>query len=411
MFGFAEDAEGVGAEDFFDVGFGVVAVEEFLGDEGVRGNVGEVGGDLGDAIVICAQADVVDAGDFDDVIDVVDEVFDGAGGHGIFLVPLFHGGGVIFFVGEFFAGLARDFEHVAHAAGAFGDDEAGVEVDHDDAAILFEAQEDVVGNVAGVLGDGVGGGVRGDDRRLGDVEDGVHGVGGDVGDVDEHAEAIHFEDYFAAESGEAVGGFGFVGGSVGPGEAVGVREGHVANAEFVIHAKEREGILDGMAAFDSDEAGDFVGFADLEDFVGGAREGEGFGIASDHAVDEVDLLEGLAGGAAGDHEAGGNVSSPELGAEAAEFEAGDVGVEIGPGVFGEVEVIEGHAGLSAHFVGEIVVAVDDEGFAVDAPGFGGDFGQVVGVGGGGERGEAVKHEDREAGAQGIFFMVNKSKQT
>ena len=157
LFGFSEDAEGVLAEDFFDVGLGVFAIEKFLGYDGVAGNVGEVGGDLGDAVVIGAEADVVDAGKFDDVVDVVDEVLDCAGGHGVFFVPLFHGGGVVVFVGEFFAGLARDFEHVAHAAGAFGDDEAGVEVDHDDAAVLFEAKENVVGDVAGVLGDCVGG--------------------------------------------------------------------------------------------------------------------------------------------------------------------------------------------------------------------------------------------------------------
>ena len=238
----------------------------------------------------------------------------------------------------------------------------------------------------------------GDDRGAGDVEDGVHGVGGDVGDVDEHAEAVHFEDDFAAEGGEAVGGFWLVGGGVGPGEAVGVSEGHVADAELVVSAEESEGVLDGMAAFDADEAGDFVGFAGGEDFVGGAGEGEGVGIARNHSVDEVDLFEGLAGGAAGDHEAGGDVCGPELGAEAAEFEAGDVGVEVGAGVLGDVEVVEGHAGFGAHFVGEVVVAVDDEGFAMNAPGLGGDFGEVVGVGGDGGKGvECDEGKEREGG--------------
>ena len=60
----------------------------------------------------------------------------------------------------------------------------------------------------------------GDDGRSGDVEDGVHRVSRDVRNIDKHAEAIHFADYILAESGEAVGGFGFVGGGVGPGEAV-----------------------------------------------------------------------------------------------------------------------------------------------------------------------------------------------
>src|SRR5688572_11644043 len=59
--GFAENAQRVLAEDFFDVGFAVFAFEEFLGDDGVAGDIGKVGGKLGDAVVVGAETDMVDA--------------------------------------------------------------------------------------------------------------------------------------------------------------------------------------------------------------------------------------------------------------------------------------------------------------------------------------------------------------
>ena len=41
------------------------------------------------------------------------------------------------------------------------------------------------------VGEGAGGGVRGDDGRAGGGDDVPEGFVGDVGDVDHHAEAIH----------------------------------------------------------------------------------------------------------------------------------------------------------------------------------------------------------------------------
>ena len=152
MFGFAEDSEGVRAEDLFDVGFGVFAIEKFLGDDGVAGDVGEVGGKLGNAVVIATKPDVIDAGDFHDVVYVIDEVFDCAGRHWIFSTPGAKCGGVFLWVRMFLLKVAGYFKHVLHDASGFRDDEAGEEVHHDDAAVLFEAQENVVWDIAGVLG-------------------------------------------------------------------------------------------------------------------------------------------------------------------------------------------------------------------------------------------------------------------
>ena len=67
-----EEAEGVFAEDFADVGIGVALLEEGFGD------LGEMGGVFhaewhGGAIEVGAEADMIDAGDFYGVINVLDD--------------------------------------------------------------------------------------------------------------------------------------------------------------------------------------------------------------------------------------------------------------------------------------------------------------------------------------------------
>jgi hypothetical protein len=106
-------------------------------------------------------------------------------------------------------------------------DEAGVEVDVDDAAFgvgtagVGYGAEHVVGHVARGVAEGAGVGVRGDDGGAGDDEGAVEGAVGDVGDVDHHAEAVHLVDDVFAELGEALFGVGDglvvdVAGAVGP---------------------------------------------------------------------------------------------------------------------------------------------------------------------------------------------------
>src|SRR5208337_4055951 len=145
--------------------------------------------------------------------------------------------------------------------------ETYVVVDLDDTAVFGEVAHHVVGHIARGVADGAAGGVRGDDGGFADSDGVVEGFVGDVRDVHEDAEAVHFADYFLAEVGKAVVG-GLVGGGVGPLVVVHVGEGHVADAESGEGAEDGEIVAHHVAAFDADEAGDFVllfGFADVGD--------------------------------------------------------------------------------------------------------------------------------------------------
>ncbi len=54
--------------------------------------------------------------------------------------------------------------------------------------------------------------------------------------------------------------------------AIGVGEGHIANAECVEIAQQAQAVFDGMAALNADERRDFVLPLGLADFGGGAGE-------------------------------------------------------------------------------------------------------------------------------------------
>lgn len=72
-----EDAEEVASEEFLHVFGGVASGHERGGDLGeVGGGVDAFGWD-GDSVEVGADAYVVDSGDFDDVVEVVDERVEG----------------------------------------------------------------------------------------------------------------------------------------------------------------------------------------------------------------------------------------------------------------------------------------------------------------------------------------------
>lgn len=84
-----------------------------------------------------------------------------------------------------------------------------------------------------------------------------------MGDVNHHAEAVHFADDLFAEGGEAVGGVWDAGsvdvaGGVRPAVGVGPGEGHVACAEAMVFAEQVERVFDGVAAFDAEQDGEFT---------------------------------------------------------------------------------------------------------------------------------------------------------
>ncbi len=99
------------------------------------------------------------------------------------------------------------------------------------------------------------------------------GLVADVGDVDHHAEAVHFGDDLFAECGEAVvvgdGEVVEIAGGVGPVVAVGPGEGHITRAEAVVFVELFQGVLDGMAALDADEDGEFLCGVGGEDVLRG----------------------------------------------------------------------------------------------------------------------------------------------
>ncbi len=145
---------------------------------------------------------------------------------------------------------------------------------------------------------------------------------------------------------------------VGPVVGVEVGEGHVADAEGVVVAEEAEGVFDGVAAFDAHEGGDLVLVVGADDVVGGGGEDEVVGMSGDDVgVDGVDHLQGAVGGVIAVDVLGTDVDGEELGAEKA-FHAGKVGLA---GLVGSGDVVAGDGAG-----GDVVVGVDEDGFAGDA---------------------------------------------
>src|SRR5712664_2102403 len=118
-----------------------------------------------------------------------------------------------------------------------------------------EVADHVVGHVARRDAKGAAGGVGGKDGGFAGGDGVGEGFVGDVGDVDEDAEAVHFADYVFAEVGEAVVG-GLVGGGVGPLVVVHVGESHVAATESGEGAENGEVVAHHVSAFDAHEDGD-----------------------------------------------------------------------------------------------------------------------------------------------------------
>jgi len=314
-----EEAESVFAEDFADVGIGIALVEEGLGELGEMGGVFHADGH-GGTIEIGAEADMINAGDFDGVVDVIDDF------------------GPIDF-GEFacFHELAHDLFAESVAAGFiiaaalfdFGGDflanfgmgdieieillteKADVVIDLDDATVFGEITEHVVGHVAGGAAESAARGVGGEDGGGGSGENVVEGFVGNVGDVHDDAETVHFADDILAEGGEAVV-FGLGGGGIGPLVVLHVGEGHVTDAESGEGAEDGEIVAHHVATFDTDEGGDFVLGAGGTDFGGGSGEDEIVGIFADGFADGIDLIEGLLDGV-GAEDFAGDVDGEEEG--------------------------------------------------------------------------------------------------
>src|SRR5260370_1015799 len=88
-------------------------------------------------------------------------------------------------------------------------DEGVVKIYLDYATVLGHGAKHVVGHVAGVIGEGTRGRVRGNDGRFGDGNRVVERLVGNVRNIDQHAEAVHLEHDLLAAVGEAVVGLDF----------------------------------------------------------------------------------------------------------------------------------------------------------------------------------------------------------
>ena len=336
-----------------------------------------------DAVEIRAQADVVDAGDFGDVVDVIDQRFQGRarnfGGplaldavrvevgdgfsRGLELVGVGLDGGVAVF-GLGFLGLAVVLV-----------DEGAVEIYLDDAAVLGDGAQHVVGHVARMIGEGARGRVRGDQRRFADGDGIVERLVGDVRDVDQHAQAVHLEDDLLAAVGEAVVvlDFGIVDVARRVGPFVGVRpaQGHVAHAEAVEIAEQANVVFDGVAAFNAEQCGKFVFAVGALDVGDAESHHHAVGMAGGLLIDRIDEIERVAGEVA---LVGFRVhpDGEELGAEIAGL--GLVEADVA-GVFGigrsDVVVFVEKA------LRRVGVRVDDDGGVVDLAGLGADGGLRV----------------------------------
>ena len=233
------------------------------------------------------------------------------------------------------------------------------EIDHDHAAIGRDLLQDRVGHVARCVAQGARAGMGEDDWCLADLQCVQHHAFADMGEVDQHAQAVEFMHHRLAERGEAVM-LRIVGGAVGPGDGPAVGQRQIAGAKVMIGAQHGQAAVDLAAAFDPDHRRDPSGLVRGTDLGSGGGEGEVLRVAAGEAVDQFDLLDRvlhlLQFGQVGRHPDG-----PELPAHLPGPQAGDVGM-----ILAGIEPVERHGpagvpGLAGHRFGPVIMAVDQRG--------------------------------------------------
>ena len=226
--------------------------------------------------------------------------------------------------------------------------------------------QDLVRDVAHVVGHRSGPGVREDHGRLGDVERGGHRPGRDVTEVDQHPEPVHLAHDLATERGQAVV-LRRIGRGVGPARRSPVGERHVADAAGVELAQGRHRARDHRPAFEADQRRDAAGAEGCFHLVRRRRQCERVGIALDEAVDDIELLERHPEGL-GLGQVRRDPDRPELAADAALAKTRDVGVET-VHVAAQVDRRRPHApDALTQSEGQVVVAVDERRLPQDRAG-------------------------------------------
>ncbi len=111
-----------------------------------------------------------------------------------------------------------------------------------------------------------------------------------MGEVHEHAQAVHFAHDLSAERRQAVVR-GLVGGRVRPSGVLGMGKCHVAPAQRVHLAQCRQRVVDLVTALDTDHRGDAAGLVDARHVGGGVGHLKVGGISFGQRLHEVDLLD------------------------------------------------------------------------------------------------------------------------
>lgn len=155
----------------------------------------------------------------------------------------------------------------------------------------------------------------------------AHGVGADVRDIDEHADAVQLLHHSLAEFGEAEVQR-TVGSGVGPIHVVPMRERQITAAQFIKHTQGRRRILDHVAALYTHQAGDAARSMDAIDVGGGTGLFE-FRPAADEPQSHVKFAHGFMQRGVADLRGRLHKDRPILDAETALAHAGDVGAQGG----------------------------------------------------------------------------------
>src|SRR6202030_2295869 len=141
---------------------------------------------------------MIDAGNFGNVVDVIDQRFQGRAGDfggpfALDAVGVKIGDGLslrLEFVGVGLDGIIAVFGLRFGRLAVVLVDEGVVEIYLDDTTVRGDSAEHVVGPAARMTGEGARGRVRGDKWWLGDGDRVIERLVGDVRDVDEHCEAV-----------------------------------------------------------------------------------------------------------------------------------------------------------------------------------------------------------------------------
>src|SRR5262249_48281347 len=157
-----------------------------------------------------------------------------------------------------------------------------------------------------------------------------------VGNVHHDSLTIHFADNILAEIGETVV-HGLVGGRIRPFIVIEMRQRHVTHAQIAEHPQDANIVANHVAAFDTDERGNFSLGVGAAHFFGSAAEREIFRILDDVFVDGINLVQSfLYCGRA--HDASINPDGKENRVHAAFAHAGNIHVAVGIAL-AEIEVL------------------------------------------------------------------------